>query len=265
VSRRRHLSSALAATLAVLVFGCLVPGLARAEQSGRDGILTTFDASFSPSLLSRGHADPVAISLSGGVRAEGGKMTPRLGRIELAFAAQGRLDAAGLPACPRARLRNATLRQALSRCRPALVGRGSILTEVPLAPAMPLLARARALAFNGREGGSPAVWLYAYSSSPPVSFVLPFTVRQRQRGAFGLLLEAPVAKTLGRWPRLRSFRITLGRGYSSKGGHRDYLTARCPLPPRIQSLTVPIARATFHFTPAPTIATTILRACRARD
>jgi hypothetical protein len=248
-----------------LAVACLAIAPAGAEQSGGGGLVVSFKARLSPNLLPRKRTAPVTISLTGGVRAEEGRKPSRLRRIELAFASQGRLDAAGLPTCPRSRLRNATRRQALARCRTALVGRGSILTEVPLAAERPLLARAGVLAFNARKGERPAVWLHAYSASPPVSFVLPFTLRVLRQGAYGLVLEAPVARTLGRWPRLRSFRITLGRRYSSHGKRHSYLGARCALPPGLDSLTVPLARATYSFAPAPTHAITILRACRARD
>jgi hypothetical protein len=256
---------ALAALLAALTVAYLEVGDAGAEQSGRDGIVVSFDAQLSPKTLPRGDLAPVSISLSGGVQVEEGVTPPRLGRIELAFGARGGLETAGLPTCPRARLRNATHSQALQRCRGALIGRGSILTEVPLAPQKPLLVHASALAFNARKSGAPAVWVYAYSASPPVSFVLPFTLQPLRHGAYGVLLKAPVARTLGRWPRLRSFQITLGRRYRSHGASRSYLSAHCPLPPRFHSLSVPLARATYHFAPAPTISTPILRACRVRD
>jgi hypothetical protein len=250
---------------AALALAALAVGPAQAEQSGRGGVVVAFNARLLPKALPRQRLAPVAISLSGGVRAAADKAPPRLSRIELAFAAGGSLDVTGLQTCPRLRLRNATRSQALARCGAALVGRGSILAEVPLAPERPLLARAGVLAFNGRQGGHPAVWVHAYSASPPVSFVLPFTLRPRREGAYGLSLEAPVARALGRWPRLRSFRIELGRRYLSQGRPHSYLRARCALPPRFHSLSVPIARATYQFAPAPTIATTILRACRVRD
>jgi hypothetical protein len=243
----------------------LTVGPAEAEQSGRGGLVVRFDARFTPKALPRQRLAPVEISLSGGVTAAANKAPPRLRRIELAFATGASLDVAGLPTCPRGRLRNATHRQALARCGAALVGRGSILAEVPLAPERPLPALAGVLAFNGRQGGHPAVWVHAYSASPPVSFVLPFTVRRPRGGAYGLSLEAPVASALGRWPRLRSFRIELGRRYLSQGRRHSYLRARCPLPPRFHSLSVPLARATYHFAPAPTIGTPILRACRVRE
>lgn len=256
---------ALAAVFLALAAAYFAVAPVGAEQSGRDGVVVSFDAQLSPKILPREGLAPVSISLSGSVRADNGKAPPRLRLVELAFGARGGLDTAGLPTCARPRLRNATQRQALSRCRDALIGRGSILTEIPLAPERPLLARARALAFNARKRGRPAVWVYAYSASPPVSFVLPFTVRSLHQGAYGVLLKAPVASTLGRWPRLRSFQITLGRRYRSHGRRHSYLNARCPLPPRFHSLSVPLARATYHFAPAPTIATPILRACRVRD
>jgi hypothetical protein len=188
-----------------------------------------------------------------------------LSRIEIAFGARGGLDATGLPTCSRARLRNATHRQALGRCRAALVGHGTLVSEVRLAPARPLLTRAAVLAFNATIAGRRAVLVHAYSASPPVSFVLPFTLRSLRHGAYGFLLEAPVAQTLGRWPRLRSFGVTLGRRYRAQGRLRSYLNAQCPLPPRFHSLSVPLARATYRFAPAPIVSTTILRSCRVRD
>jgi hypothetical protein len=262
---RTFLRSVAAASLIGASLAGLAVGIATAEQTGRDGVKAVFNASISPSRLSRNELEPVSVTLSGAVRSTDGSSPPPLGRIELAFGARGGLDTSGLARCPRARLRNATHRQALARCRSALVGRGTILTEVALNPLRPLLARAAALAFNASIARHPAVLVQAYSASPPVSFVLPFRLRRLSGGAFGTLLRAPVAHVLGRWPRLRSFQITLGRRYRTGGRRHSYLNARCPLPPRFHSLSVPMARATYHFAPAPTMATAILRACRVRE
>lgn len=255
----------LAAFLAALTVVHLTGGPAGAEQSGRDGVVVSFDARISPHVLPRKDLAPVSVSISGGVRSVDGAAPPRLRRFELSFGARGGVDVAGLPVCPHSRLRNATRNQALTRCRGALVGRGTILAEVPLAAERPMLARARALAFNARKGGQPAVLVHAYSASPPVSFVLPIRLRTLRQGAYGMRLEILVAKALGRWPRLRSFHISLGRRYRGHGERHSYLRAHCPLPPRIPSLSVPIARATYQFNPAPRIPITILRACRVRD
>jgi hypothetical protein len=252
--------------LVALAVACAAVVPAGAEQSGRAGVVVSFDPQLSPHVLPRKGLAPVSISLSGSLRADDGKTPPRLRSLELAFGSRGGFDTAGLPTCPRTRLRNATTRQALERCRGALVGQGSILAEVPLAPERPLLVHARALAFNARKGGHPAVWVHVYTASPPVSFVLPFTLRPLHHGAYGVLLKAPVAQALGRWPRLRSFQITFGRRYRSHGRRHSYLNAHCPLPPRFHSLNVPLARVTYSFVPAPrTVGITALRACRVRD
>jgi hypothetical protein len=253
--------------LAVLAATCLAglaAGLAGAEQTGGGGVVVSLDGSISPKSLPRHRPVPVAVTLSGSIRADDGATPPRLGRIDFAFGARGGLDTAGLPRCPRARLRNATARQALARCRGALVGRGTIGAEVPLSATDPLPVRAGVLAFNGRSQGHPAVWVHAYSAAPPVSFVLPFHLRPARDGAYGILMRAPLAKALGRWPRLRSFSITLGRRYRAAGTARSYLSASCPLPPRFGVGFFPLARATYRFAPEPSLTTTILRGCRVR-
>jgi len=251
--------AAAALLLHVALYLAVVPALA--EQSGGGGVVVSFDGSISPRKVPRHRPAPVSMALSGEIRASDGAPPPYLTRIEIAIGARGGLETSGLPVCPRSRLRNATRRQALARCPGAIVGRGQISTEVPLDPKNPLLARADIVAFNGRSGGRPAVWVHAFSVSPPVSFVLPFHMRFPHRGAYGIVLEAPVARALGRWPRVRSFRLTIGRRYRAAGESRSYLNAKCPLPPRFHSLTIPLARATYDFAPRPTLTTPILRRC----
>jgi hypothetical protein len=252
----------LASAVAMLAMA-VAPALA--EQIGRPDVVVSFDGKVRPKALPRRRPAPVSLELTGSVRGTEGAPPPRLQRIELAFGARGGLDTAGLPVCPRARLRNATQRQALARWSGAVVGRGEISAEVPLNPAEPVLARAQLIAFNGRSGGRPAVWVHAYSASPPVSFVLPFYMRRLHTGAYGVLMRSPVRRALGRWPRLRSFSVTLGRRYRVGGELHSYLSARCPLPPRFNVLSVPVARAIYYFAPRPTLRQPILRRCRVSE
>ena len=251
--------------LAALALGCLPVGQAGAERTGGGGVVVSLDGSIAPRSLPRHRPAPISVLLEGTVRGDGGKRPPLLNSIELAFGARGGIDAAGLPRCPRSRLRDATREQALARCGDALVGRGSLEAEVPLDPDQPLLAHAGLLAFNGRADRRPAVWVHAYSASPPVSFVLPFYLQHPRAGGFGVLMRAPVAAALGRWPRLRGFEIRLGRSYRAGGARHSYLNAACPLPPRFHTLSVPLARATYAFAAGPTLSTTILRRCAVRE
>lgn len=255
----------LGVAFAAAVLAGLGAGLAGAEQAGGGGVVVTLDGEVTPNSLPRHRPVPVAVGISGSVRSDDGGPPPRLRRLEIAFGARGGIDTEGLPRCPRARLRNATARQALARCRAALVGRGTISAEVPLNPAEPMVARAGVLAFNGRSGGRPAVWVHAYSAAPPVSFVLPFELRRLHRGGYGMAISSPVARSLGRWPRLRSFSLTLGRRYRAGGIAHSYLSADCPLPPRLHVFFFPLARATYRFDPGPTHIVTITRGCRVRS
>jgi hypothetical protein len=250
--------------VAVVALGgaCLLAVGAGAESAGRAGVVVSLGGAIQPHQLPRDRPAPISVTLSGSVRADDGAAPPQLTRIEIAFGAHGALDTAGLSVCPRARLVNSTQSQALDRCRSALVGRGAIDAEVPLNPEEPILAHARVLAFNGRAGGRPAVWVHAYSASPPVSFVLPFYLRRVDGGAYGMLLRAPVAAALGRWPRLRSFDMTLGRQYLAHGVRHSYLSASCPLPPRFHHFPIPLARATYTFSPRPSLSVSKTSSCR---
>ena len=254
----------LALAVAALAVAAAIAVSAQAEQSARGGVRAAFRGSFAPSAIPRHRLVPISLTLEGSARGEDGP-PPRLRRIEFAFGARGGLDTEGLPVCPRTRLRNATSRQALARCRGALVGNGEITAEVPFDPSEPIAVQARVLVFNGRYKGSPAAWVHAYSATPPASFVLPFYLARPATGTYGVLMRSPIGRSLGRWPRLRAFRITLGRRYRAGGETRSYLSAHCPLAPSFTRLSVPFARATYEFAPRPTIVQPIRRPCVVRE
>jgi len=235
-----------------------------AEQTSKAGVFVHFSGSFSPKRVPRHRLAPISLTLEGGAHGEGGAPPPRLRQIEIAFGGRGGLETTGLPLCSRAQLRFATQRQALARCRSALVGRGEITAEVPFNQGKPFKARAGVIVFNGRSHGRPAAWVHAYAPQPPVSFVLPFYFSQPSGGTYGVAMRSPVGGALGRWPLLRSFKITLGRRYRAHGRVHSYLSAHCPLARRFTHLSVPFARATFEFSPRPTISQPIRRVCTVR-
>jgi hypothetical protein len=263
MTRSTARKACLALMAAVLAVASWVAVSAQAEQSARAGVRVAFRGSFAPSSIPRHRLAPISLTLEGSARREDGP-PPRLRQIEFAFGARGGLETRGLPACPLARLRNATSRQALARCRDALVGHGEITAEVPFNPADPIAVRAKVLVFNGRYNGGPAAWVHAYSAIPPASFVLPFHLERPAKGTYGVLMSSPVGHSLGLWPRLRSFQITFGRRYRAGAETRSYLNAHCPLAPRLTRLSVPFARATYEFAPGPTIVQPIRRLCVVR-
>ena len=131
---RSRIKLAVGPAVLLLAIAYLAVGPAAAEQTGTPKVHISFDGRITPRDLPRHRSVPVSLELSGAVYATGGVPPPRLQRIELAFGARGGLETAGLPVCPRARLGNATRKQALERCRAALVGRGEISAEVPFNP-----------------------------------------------------------------------------------------------------------------------------------
>ena len=240
---------------------------AGAEQSGRDGVVVSFDGRSRP----------------GACRATARRRSRSRSR---AASAAGRRPAA--PAAPdRARLRRPRRPRHRGPARPA---RARACATPPSARRSPAagrrwsaaarsspksrstpnsrsLARAGVLAFNGRAGGPPGglgpclLGLAAGLLRPPL---LPAPLRRRRLRAAAA--RRPWPRALGRWPRLRSFQITLGRRYSRSRPPPQLPAAPAARCRPASAAFFPLARATYHFCPAPDPATTtILRGCRVRD
>lgn len=251
----------LLAGLALLA--ALSVGSASGERSQRGAVIVFLDGGLSPLKLPRDRPAPVAVHLAGGLETDDGSLLPRVTRLELGLPGQGVLSTRGLPVCSPRELRNATPTGAREACGPALVGKGNLRAEVrvPKQPSFPL--QARLLAFNARIGGRRAVVLYAFATKPPTVVVLPFLLR-RDRGRFGLRLVADLPKTLGPWPHLARFAMTLSRRYSYRGERRSYLSASCPTPPRGTAGFFSLAKASFTLVGGRRISTGITRSCRTR-
>jgi hypothetical protein len=246
----------------------LAVGLAGAEQSGGSGVLVSLDGSFSPQDLSRDKFTPVSITLRGAVHGTEGQLPPPIGRIDIDFGKNASLTTSGLPACRRSQLVASDLPHAMEACGPALVGRGRVTAFLEFTDGEPHEVHAHLLAFNGHSKEPDAVvWALVspYRPALATSFVLPFYLQGIPSGEFGHRIRAPVYDNPTTFWRLSRFSVTLGRRYLSEGKRHSYLNARCPLPPRFHSLSIPLARATYRFAPAPDVSVDIYRACRVRD
>ena len=123
---------------------------------------------------------------------------------------------------------------------------------------------ASVLAFNGgARGARTLVWLLAFSSAPPASFVVPVYIRHRP-GPLGTSLTGVLPPSLGPWPHVSAFHITFARRFAYRGTSHSYLRASCPVPPRFTGGLLPFARASYFFTAAPTVTTTVVRTCHVR-
>jgi hypothetical protein len=259
--RRRALPLlALGATAALALSG----GPAGAERAQDGSIIVSLDGGISPNTLPRDHPAPVTVYLAGGVTTSDDSPLPRVNWIKLELAWRGQLFTKGLAVCPRERLRDTTSVQAIEACGDALVGRGQLYAKVFLPNQTPFGVHSTLLTYNGKtKTGRPAVWAHAYSSNPPVSFVIPFEVRH-QPGAFRTVLVTTIRRSVGPWPHVANFRIKVQRTFMYRGERRSYLSASCPVPPHFTAGFLSLARATYTFAGGTQVTTESVRSCRTR-
>jgi hypothetical protein len=259
--RRVALTLVGAATLCSL---CATLALGERHQQGH--LIVALGGRISPASLPRHRLAPATVFVSSRLSTTDGSTPPRVRRIDLAFAGRSmRFGRHGLPVCPRGRLRNATDAQALAGCGPALVGHGRLEAELLLPHQAPLRVHARLLDFNGRApGGGLAVLVHAFSARPPSSFVLSFVAHRGGGGAFPTTLTAAMPRSIGAWPHLTGFQMTLGRRFRHGGAVHSYLNASCPAPPHFTAGFLSFARIAYAFPGGRSISDTIVRGCRVR-
>lgn len=257
--RRGLLLGVLGSLLAL--FSLAVP--VDAERNASGGLIAFLEGGITPRTLPRAHKAPVAVRLHGGIHTAENIPLPRVKEVRLELAYKGELDTYGLPLCPRARLRALDPHEALSICRSALVGRGHLYARIFFPGQLPFGLHAHLLAFNGKTSeGRTSVWVLAYSQNPPVSFVLPFHVR-RESGPFPTVLVSVIPRNVGPWPHFAQFNISVSRSFRYRGRLHSYLSASCPLPPRLTSGLLSLARATFSIADGPNLSVETVRTCRA--
>jgi hypothetical protein len=257
---------AWAGMLAAILAGALCAGQAMGERHQQGDLVVALDGQVSPRALPRHGFAPAKVSVSSRLSTVDGSPPPRVRRIELAFAGRStRFDRVGLPACPASRVSNATDAQALARCGPALVGHGRLEAELLLPHQAPVRVHAHLLDFNARSrGGGLAILVHAFSSRPPASFVLRFSLHRRNAGAFPTALTATMPRSVGPWPHLTGFRMSLGRRYRHGGSTYSFISASCPAPPRFTAGFLPFAGIVYGLPAARRISETIVRGCRVR-
>lgn len=253
-------------TLIPILIAVLALGWATTSQAvkvAKDGLVVTFNADFSPHVLPRLHPAPVDVKVTGKVATLDGSHPPPLRQIEVAINRNGRLETTGLPVCTAPALQSTTTRAALSRCRPALVGRGRFHAVVKLG--REIETSGEILAFNSRRAGKQALVLHMFGGAPVrFTLVVPLTIGHRREGDFGTILRAKIPRLAGDLGSVTEIDLTIGRRYSFAGKRRSYVSAACRTPPSLNEGIFPFARGSFHFEGHAVIRETLLRVCRVR-
>jgi hypothetical protein len=244
-----------------MVAVALLAGSAAAERIQKDNLIVSLDGGISPRELPRHRPAPVAVHLAGSVETADDTPLPRVNRLKLELAWRGILTTTGLPVCPRRRLAARESDQAIEVCSGALVGRGSLHARIFFPGQNPFGVRTVVKAFNGRTAaGRPAVLLHAYSNDPPASFVIPFIVKRK---AGRTVLTSTLRRSVGTWPHVASFRVSIFREFWFKGKRHSYLKASCPAP-RNFTAGFSYARATYTFADGKDLVIESVRSCRTR-
>jgi hypothetical protein len=247
-----------------LGFLVLFGATANAERAQKGSLIVALNGGIAPRKLPRHERAPVAVRLAGRVLTEDRSPVPRVNWIRLELAWHGLLDTNGLAVCPAARLEGTSTQQALEHCRGASVGHGRLFARVFLPGEPALGVKAHLTAFNSRtEAGRHEVLVHAYSSDPPVSFVIPFSVHHKP-GAFRTVLVALIRRSVGPWPHVTNFQIVVGRHFIYRGRRHSYLSASCPIPKGFTAGFLSFARATYTFEGGKQMRTESVRSCRAR-
>jgi hypothetical protein len=240
-------------------------GLAQAELAQDGNVRISFDGDFSPHSLPRERLAPVTIDVRGAIGTTDGTHPPAVRRIEFAINRHGKLSTRGLPACSGPLLQSTSTETALSRCRPALVGRGQFAANVAFPNAEPVLATGRMLAFYGRSGGKKAILLHLYATTPVrATFVLPLKISSRGNELFGTVLSAKIPTLAGGLGSVTEIDLKIGRSYTYRGQRRSFISASCPAPAGFPGAIFSLARGSFYFADGKKIQTTLARDCRVR-
>lgn len=248
--------------LAVALTAASAP--AAAELTARGDLFVRFSGGIEPNALPRDSRAPISVSIVGTVRTLSGERPPALREISIAINQGGQIDSRGLPVCRREQIEPSSTAEALARCGPALVGRGSYYADVAFPEQSAFPSSGRILAFNARLNGKQAILAHVYSHEPvPITRIIVFRI-QESGGTFGTILRGDLPATLNRWGHLNRISLNLHRNYTYLGKQRAYLSAACSAPVGFGGATFPFAQASMSFADGRTLSSTLTRSCKVR-
>ena len=255
--RRRFVTLALLLT-AVGAFAAV----ARAETIQSGDVRVNFKADFTPKSLPRERPAPITVDFEGRISTTDGTHPPALNQLTVELNSAGQIDTRGLAKCATAALQATSSAVALARCRPALVGKGSFVAQLPVE--RNLLVGGRALVFNGTVDGRPGMLIHIYVSDPiQLTLVIPIKIGS-QDGRFGTVLTTTVPKLAGGSASIVALKLKIGRQFGVGGERRSYLSAACAAPEGFPGAVFAFARSTFSFSDGRTMNTVLSRSCKVR-
>jgi hypothetical protein len=252
--------------LALVALAASAPAQVREFTIVQQGNLRVkLGAEFTPRTLPRHEPAPIRVEVAGAISTTDGSHPPPLRRLEIAINRHGRISTAGLSTCTAPLLQSTTTREALARCKPALVGRGSFRAQLALGVGKDVPATGKVVVFNNRQDGKPALLIHLFVGVPVrLTMVVPITIGHREEGPFGTVLRARIPKLGGGLGSVTEISLELGRRYEYQGRQRSYLAAACSTPPEFNIGPFPFLRGSFRFEAHRKIQMKVTKTCRVR-
>ncbi len=252
----------LAAGLVVCA-GLALLGVAQASVVTGGNVRVSFGGSVTPHRLPRTGSVPIALHVQGAVTPVGDGRPVGLERVTISINRHGVISTAGLPTCPRKKLRARTTEQALALCGDALVGSGHFRAHVDIPEQSPFPSRGRLLAFNTVYHGHPALVAHVYGVHPiPIAQVLPMSLSRSPDGQFGSTISMTMPQISNDWGFVTGFDLTLQRRYKAGGHPRSFLSGSCPAPAGLKEAPFKAARGTFYLNEGRTLTRVVGGSCR---
>jgi hypothetical protein len=256
--RRRKLG-AIAIVIAVFAMGA---SLAHAELTEHGDLFVKFSGGIIPNALPRHSPTPISVSVAGTIKTLSGQRPPALRQITIEINNGGRIDTRGLPVCRQLQLAPSSTREALARCRSALVGGGSYTAAVAFPEQSAFPSQGHILAFNAVVHGQRAILAQVYGVNPvPITRIIVFHILE-SRGTYGTVLRGALPPSLNRYGYVKQISLNLHRNFTYRGRARSYLSAACDAPAGFPGATFPFARASMTFADGRTLASIHTRSCK---
>lgn len=251
---RRSRDRARVAAAATLVLLALLLSASLAGQRSASAEVITggnfrirFTGSMTPPRLPRTGSLPISVSVQGAVQELPGPPPSPLREFVVAVNRHVHISVRGLPTCSRRRIAGDSTRQALARCRGALVGGGHFSAHIDIPEQAPFPASGHLLVFNSRYRGHRALLGHVYGINPtPTALDMYFRLRRESHGPFGLALAAAMPDVGQEWGYVTGFQVNLGRHYLYRGRQRSLLAAGCPAPAGLTSAPFKLSRGVFY-------------------
>jgi hypothetical protein len=246
-----------------LVFAA-VASTATAAVIRTEGLQITVLGQILPFKLPRDEVAPVAVFISGSVKAVNGSLPPQLQKMVIRVNRHGQLQPHGIPTCTIRQIQPGTTERALANCGDALVGSGRFWASVVLPEQRAYPTRGRLLVLNGRRDGSPVLFAHIFTAQPfNTSFVITFGI-ERTGGSFATRLTADFPRALGSWGFVDRIKLTLRRKFTYRGKQRSYFNASCPAPVGSRLTSFVLAKASFFFAERKPISIDVPKVCQVK-